>query len=265
MTQTYNRRTVLASLGAVGALAVGSNALRQRRHPYSYYTYAQSDTEGVRLSVAWYETYNGEFQEATNGSTETNATVVTDPTQAPVYIAEAPGPIVTLSNVLPGDSGTVSIGLLAEQVPPSLEAVDVWFKPTLTSNAENQVTEPEARDPGEDGTGTSGWDGELAEALEVQFFADDGFIGGCDGQFWLTDTPITPEGSLGSTVELIEDGVELTGDRCLAQGERRCFGFTWHLPASVGNLVQSDSVEFDLAFVAVECNSGNPFDTEENQ
>lgn len=69
MTQTYNRRTVLAGLGAVGAVALGTGAVTARRPPYTHVTYAQTETDtgGIRLSVAWYETYNGEFQEAQNG------------------------------------------------------------------------------------------------------------------------------------------------------------------------------------------------------
>lgn len=259
MTQTYNRRTVLAGLGAVGVTAFGTQAVRGRSPPYTHYTYAQtdSDTGGIRLSVAWYETYNGKFQEAQNASTETNATRVTDPDQVPYYVAEANGPIVTLGNVLPGDSGSVQIGLLADRAPEL--PIEVWFRPVLRANDENGVVEPEIRDAREDDPGDGSSDGELAGATQVRFYKDDGIIGGCDGEFWLTDTPISDRGPMDAVFDDLEVGVNLTDDGCLAEGERRCFGFTWELPAGTGNHVQTDSVSFDLEFVAVECETGNPW------
>jgi len=258
MTRTYNRRTVLAGLGAVGAVAFGSQAVRGREPPYTHFTYAQSDTEGGRLSVAWYETYNGDFQEATNGSTETNATIVTDPDLDPLYVPQATGPIVTLGNILPGDSGSVIIGLRAEALSDE-QPMAVWFRPALSGNAENGFTEPELKDPAEDETATGDQAGDLADALQVDFFNDDGIIGGCDGQFWLTDTRVGPEGSMQTVFDALSEGVLLTDDGCLGVGEGHCFGFNWALPAQTGNLVQTDSVTFDLAFRAVTCESTNPF------
>lgn len=252
MTQTYSRRSVLAGLGAVGTAAVASRSLREREPPYTHYTYAQTD--GGRLSVAWYETYDGSFQEAQNGSTETNATLVTDPARTPLYVPEATGPVVTLGNVLPGDSGAVLFGLLAESVPAAEEGMTVWFQPTITSDSEGSMTEPEL----DAGDGTAGA-GELADALRVQFFADDGFVGGCDGKFWLTDTPLTGVGSMPAVFDSLSGGLDLTADRCLQEGERRCFGFTWSLPADVGNVVQTDGVGFDLSFVGLGCGADSPF------
>jgi hypothetical protein len=262
MTKTYNRRSVLAAVGAAGAIAFGAQSVRARDPPYTKYTYAQTDGEGGRLSVAWYETYNGEFQEAQNGSAEENATRVTDPAVAPYYVAEATGPIVTLGNVLPGDSGAVLVGLLAERVPEQDEGMDVWFRPVLTGNFENGVTEPERDDGDDTETGTTA--GELADFLIVRFFKDDGLIGGCDGRFWIDDTPITPAAPMASVFDSIDDGVKLT-DGCLLKGERRCIGFTWELPKDTGNVVQTDGVTFDLEFVGLGCGSSNPWTVEGSQ
>ena len=245
-------------------MAFGVGAVRARDPPYTKYTYAQTQSEGGRLSVAWYETYNGEFQEAQNASTEQNATTVTDPGIAPYYIAEATGPIVTLENVLPGDSGAVLIGLLAEQVPVEEEAMEVWFRPVLTGNFENGLTEPEFAASDEDDTGDGTSAGEMADALTVRFFKDDGILGGCDGNFWIDDTPITPEASMALVFESLSDGVNLT-DGCLLEGQRLCLGFTWELPAAIGNHVQTDGVAFDLEFAGVSCGGGNPWATEESR
>lgn len=252
MTGTYNRRTVLAAIGSAGALTLGSSFLTSRRPSYTKYTYAQTGDDGLRLSVSWYEICNGEFQEATNGSTEQNVTTVTDPAQAPFYVPEAPGPIITLGNVLPGDSGAVVIGLLAEEVPSETAGMDVWFRPDLTSNLENGVNEPELKAWAEDDTGDGTSDGELADSLIVQFFQDNGLFGGCDGQNGILEQSLTEKTSLSAAFTAIEDGVDLT-DPCLEEGERRCIGFTWELPGDVGNAVQSDSVAFDFQFEGVEC------------
>lgn len=252
MTQTYNRRTILAGLGAVGAVALGSRAVLGAQPPYTHFTYAQTDGESQRLSVSWYETYNGEFQEAQGGSSESNVTTVTDPAQEPLYVDQASGPILTLGNIMPGDAGSVVIGLLAESVPTEDAGMDVWFRPVLTSNLENGVNEPESHAAGEDDDGSGTSDGELADALEVVLYRDDGFVGGCDGKLWPTDT-VLASGSMATSFDSLAAGVNLTDGRCLAEGERRCLGFTWRLPSTTGNHVQSDSVTFDLAFEGVSC------------
>lgn len=259
MTHTYNRRTILASLGAVGAVVFGSQAVRGRDPPYTQYTYAQTGETGLRLSVAWYETYNGAFVEATDQSSETNATLVTDPGQAPFYVANASGPLLTLDNVLPGDSGSLLIGLLAEQVPTEIEGMDVWFRPILTANLENEVTEPESVAGDEDDPGDGSSVGELADALQVQFFMDDGLIGGCDGNFWIDDTPLSQNAPLSTVFPQLGDGISLTDGGCLQDGQRQCLGLTWNLPEGTTNAVQTDSLSFDLEFIGVACGGSNPF------
>jgi hypothetical protein len=59
--------------------------------------------------------------------------------------------------------------------------------------------------------------------------------------------------------------VQLDGDlttsenNCFTAGTTHCFGLAWWLPEDVGNVVQSDSVQFDLGFYAEQCrNNDNP-------
>lgn len=271
---TFTRRRLLRSVGAAGFVTAGAGlglrTLDGRRPPYTRYTYAATqDTGDRRVRVAWYETYNGEFQEAQNGSSETNATLVLDADADPAYVEEASGPAITLSNLLPGDSGTLVVGLLAEEITESDGGVDVWLRATLTEDCENGVNEPESLATGEDdpmgetdcaeeaGIGT----GELGDALEVALWRDDGLagVGACDGRLGVGETPFV-EGPLST----VTTGTDLaTGRRvggCLDQGATQCIGFAWELPAVSPNDLQSDSVAFDLSFVGVPCDSGNPFE-----
>ena len=257
------RRGVLAGLAAtgLGSLALGSVGAA-RRPPYTRVTYASAhdgDNDDRRVRVAWYETYNGSFLEATNGSTETDATLVLDPAEPPAYELEATGPVIRLENVLPGDSGTLVVGLLAEELAEVADPVEVWFRPTLGSNGENGVTEPELHDPTEDDPGDGSSPGELADALQVTVWLDDGELGACDGALTpMFEGPLPGgDGTLADVVAALGDGRLVTG--CLPQGSHRCLGLAWSLPWEVGNAAQTDTVTFDLAFVGQDCGLGNPF------
>jgi hypothetical protein len=82
------------------------------------------------------------------------------------------------------------------------------------------------------------------------------------------------QGSLRETLAALQTGIPLDNDPS-ASGRQpfpgsdgqdfsgKCLAFAWELPLSVGNEVQTDSVEFDLAFNAVQSRnndgSANPF------
>ena len=52
------------------------------------------------------------------------------------------------------------------------------------------------------------------------------------------------------------------GRECFNADATHCFGFAWWVPLDVGNVIQGDSVEFDLAFLAEQCrNNDDPGQT----
>jgi hypothetical protein len=234
------RRTLLAGLGAAGAVGVGATQLPRvlgRSPQYAYYTYAAPDS---LVRVAWYETYNGAFLEATNEHTETNASTVLDPADTPLYVPEATGPVLSIGNVLPGDSGVVVLGIEAED---GGTPANVRVRPILTANDENGRTEPEQR--AGDGTAASG---ELADAVRLAVWRDDAPTRACDGERGVSDTTIVEDSLRTVSDRFGANGIDLG---CLDPGDARCLGFAWRFDG--GNDVQGDSVTFDVVVDAVDC------------
>lgn len=283
MTQSpspLSRRQVLAGLGAVGLVAAGPRLVRAAggEPPFTNYTLAQSDGDGPDLRIAWYETYNGVYQEDSNrftsgpGLQPTNASF-NDSAQAGRFVntvnttnpedAVEPGAVIGIDNVLPGDEGVVVIGLLAEQADAR-----VWFELDLLEMPENGLYEPEITG-GDDTDGPQG--GELQDAIDVELWYDNGLTSGCDGVRSGSEefvSGLSTLGSLDGTLEEVANqGVELDfdllGTGCLPAGVERCVAFRWSFPeAPDNNLSQTDGVSFSLRFVALSCsNTDNPFDT----
>lgn len=273
MTQhRLTRRQVLAGLGGASVVAGVGVGRAARRPAYSRYTYAQSD--GGVLRVAWYETYDDgsgtSFQESQAGTGEDNATRVLDPATAPAYVDDAPGPAITLSDVVPGDSGVLVVGVEVEQVPEGQSGVDVWLRIgsfdadgagwVPVTEAENGIVEPEAVA----GDATPD-DGELDEELRVDLWRDGG-VGGvvspCDGRRGLA--PLLVDGaSLAAVTAASGPDAYGTGARlyeCLTAGQSRCLALAWEIPATVGDRIQSDGVQFDVAFGATPCGDSNPWE-----
>lgn len=272
MTREYTRRHVLAGIGTVGA-GLGASAALFTGESRAYTTYTtvpadvgrasasastgssqQEDPHGLR--VAWWESYNGRVLETQGDGSETDAERVLDDGSEPTFVPEANGPIVTAGNVLPGDEGTIGIGIEAD-VPENQE-VAVWFRTELTADEENGINEPESKAPEEDPEDAG--DGEIDEYTEVTVWEDAGLagIGANDGRIVPVAENELASGSLrevfdGST---LADGVDLG---CLASGGTTYVALHWELPDSVGNVVQSDSATFDLEFRAARCDAGNPF------
>lgn len=258
------RRGVLTALGGVGLAAVAGSGLAGASHPpFSRYTLAQATGGTGSLRVAWYERYNGATVERTDNGTAAAAETL-DPTTDPAYVDDAPGAVVSLGNVLPGDSGTLVVGLQAIDAD-----LDVWFRPRLTADAENGQTEPELLDEGFDSTGQ----GELGSATNVLCWLDNSSIfGACDGHVdpferrLRSVDGVEADGTFVSVADAFTEGVRLPfdgGENCpdaLPAGGNRCVGLHWELPSDVANVVQSDSLEFALEFVAVSCGDDtNPF------
>jgi len=259
MTHDTTRRRLLRSL-AVGGVAVAGSALVGRaagQPPYTHYTYAQAETGDTEeyLRVAWFATRDG----VTVGAGG-------DPEEPAAYLADAPeGPVLAVEELLPGDGGTVVVGLLAEREPTT-----VWFRPELLADEEGSLIEPE-RAAG-DTTST----GELGSALAVDVWLDDGVmstgLGACNGRLDAGESLLTaPDGTpasgpLTTVAAALEDGVRLAlpggnGDcpDALGRGQSACLAVRWSLPADT-NDTQTDSLSLALRFVPVACgDTTNPF------
>lgn len=252
---TYTRRQLLGGITALGAVSTGAWSIRRSSPSPTYYTYAQTtDSDDRRLRVSWHETYNGEFQEHQNQTSATNATSALDPDQPPAYIEGTSGPVITLTDVLPGDRGRLAVGLLAADIPDTDEGIDIWMRLVVRENNENGITEPEATASQE-----SPGSGELANLMSTTVWFDTGLagIGQCDGTLGVNESPLA-DGSLVAVGEQLSDGVRIAD--CLAQGNRRCVGLKWAIGDDAGNAIQTDSVVFDLEFFGQPCDADNPWE-----
>ncbi|WP_238993865.1 SipW-dependent-type signal peptide-containing protein [Halobellus captivus] len=124
--------------------------------------------------------------------------------------AKEPKPLVSLDDVKPGDFGELTLSYHLCDNPGY-----VWLNGSLRSNAENDVTEPEAGSGAENndlGDSDSDSDGELLDAIRTRVWYDDGDnVVEVDG-----DSPddagyVTPTLSLGELLLLLEsgDGIQL--------------------------------------------------------
>jgi len=242
------RRKLLASgagsLGLVGLAAGGARALAS--DPVAYDRTTLVDGEGVDLKVDWTEWYNGEpTTDTQNTPTDTNDQ-----------------PVVTLENVLPGDTGRLAFGLTLH---PETEASSAQLEMRLRAfdERENALTEPE-RQAGDD----SPDEGELADYVRVFGWYDTGITAGatpiyghCDGAFDGAVDEALLDGTLAAVTD--EEGCALDAnpsapDDCLDAGESLCVVLEWELPddlAGGNNAVQTDRVTFEIAFGAVKCES----------
>jgi hypothetical protein len=253
---TLTRRRLLAvGAGGLGALGLAGNTLaRVRRVDYTHREQVAAqvadDQPPVDLLVDWKEWYNGRVRERQD---------------SPASRADDAPPLVSVSNVTPGDSGRVAFGLsvdAADGDPPPME-VQMRLRETPASRAENTRTEPEVK-AGDDTPNR----GELQDHLHVLVWYDTGIAvedvplyGTCDGEHTFGDTTLA-EGSLAEVSVTSETGPYWTLDAtpgrpgssiCLPPDEGFCVGLQWTIPDTVGNVVQTDSVEFAVEFAARQC------------
>ncbi|MFC6874027.1 hypothetical protein [Halobellus marinus] len=262
---TLTRRELLTGIGA-GALGVGGFSLRRHTPRFSQYTYAapEDDTDDRRLRIAWYEKYNGGFVANHAGTNDTLETTL-DPDSGPAYVDEATfvtdvsGPVLSVGNVLPGDTGTLVVGL--EVVDGSdAEALDVWFRASLTEDSENGVNGPEraAGDTTED-------DGELDDDAVVEMWLDGSPLGSCNGTKEFDETLESPLVAPAPFAEAFAptadagDAEGLLALDCIPPGSLRCVALRWELPAETGNQAQGDSLGFEFAFAGGACDGDSPF------
>jgi hypothetical protein len=224
----------------------------------------------------------GTFQGSFDGSDDTG-----DPLDGDTFT-------YTASDVKPGDDGLFAFCPRIEDNPAYL-----WLQGELTANDDNGLTEPEGD---VDETGGEG-EGELAQNIDVTVsycdidddVADqpEGDEDPSDDGFGPDDMTVVAEvwsGSLAGLLEELEAGLPLDGgvvepgeepigfpelgtQGCFAgtgeEGENYCLCFDWEVPEDVGNVIQSDSLSFDLTLYAEQCrhNDGatNPFEEEEEE
>lgn len=272
-----NRRAVLAGIGGLGVAGIGYGQLRtaNRRQVYTNHTYAQpdsfdvgnngraaieiDDTEGPRIQVSWYSTYNGRLLTGLPLST-TNDTDEWAYDEEGGYVSDVDGPMIQVANVLPGDYGTASIGLLAENTDAR-----VWLRISPSCDeSDGGDCEPLSENP-------------LANVIETDLWYDTGIFGlfGCQGAEGSSFGEPIAEGVLAEMPSAdgvdgsVSDGIELNpgilDNSVLEEGDRLCLALAWAFPTDVANVneLQGAGVAFDVEFRAVTAdNPDNPFAVE---
>lgn len=241
------RRNILKAagggIGAFGLLGFTHTALAAGEVEYNQETLVQGSEVDIR--VAWKEVYNGAVLE----SQDTAINRTTD------------GPVVTIGDLMPGDSGRVAFGIVVNEETSDIDqaTISLRISPGPNGFAENGRNEPEMK--AGDSTPNIG---ELQDAVDVTVWYDAGVLntlpyGACDGDVTPTEgilasgtlAEITASESLGSWTNLATN--PLTGSECLQDGQFLCLGVEWSVDSSVGNIVQGDSAKFDIEFGADPC------------
>ncbi len=241
---SLSRRRVLAGLGAVGLASAGAGLGTS-----AYFSDEESFEENTLTA--------GELDLAVQADIYEYQGAANDGGQAFGGVQNGQAPIVSqqLDDVKPGDYSCGSF---------CFSIVDndgyIWAGGELTGNDENGQPEPEQAVDSTTGAG----DGELADAIEVTlFYADPSFDPSEKGRPSDSEPEnVVFEGTLRETLAYLGTGVPLdadpdavgrqafTGTPAESFDEDVCLAFAWEVPTSVGNEIQSDSVEFDLAFLA---------------
>ncbi|MFQ3476729.1 hypothetical protein HKK80_10800 [Halonotius sp. F2-221B] len=265
---TLTRRKLLTGIGGGtltvgGIVAVGKTPWNPPQ--FSQYTYAapDDDTDDQRLSIAWYERYNGTFVE-NHADTDDDLETTLDPDGGPGYteeatfVTDASGPVIAVQNVLPGDTGVVVVGL--EVVADPAEPLDVWLRAQVTDDSENGINGPEQVDGD-----TTPNDGELDELATVEIWRDGSPFGSCNGQKEFDESlesplvaPAPVADAFSPTTDVGADAGLLAFD-CLDPGSLRCVALRWAVPATTGNEAQGDSLGFDFSFGGGPCGEDSPF------
>jgi len=264
------RRKLLGGMG-LGALGLGAGNVLARDHPaYTHYTYASpGDLDDRRLRVAWYERYNGRYQENQAGAANATLDESLDPDGLTAYIRDATfvtdstGPVVAVGNVLPGDEGTLVVGLdVVEDGDVVAEPLDVWLHATVTADEENGRVGPERRDGD-----TTDDDGELDDEVTVELWRDGSPLGSCNGRTEFDEAlegPIVPRAPIREALGPTTPVGSASGTRVfsgLSPGATRCLALDWEFPVETAtNRAQGDSVSFAVTVAGVPVDAASPFE-----
>ncbi|QAU14038.1 hypothetical protein EKH57_15745 [Halorubrum sp. BOL3-1] len=265
---TLTRRELLTGIGggtlAVGGLTALTGSTRDSRR-FSQYTYAapDDDTDDRRLRIAWYEKYNGVFVE-NHADTDDDLETTLDPDDGPGYaeeatfVTDASGPVISVGNVLPGDTGVLVVGL--EVAEDFADPLGVWLRASVTEDRENGINEPE-RVAGD----TTPDDGELDEVAVVEVWRDGSPFGSCNGRKEFDETLESPLVGPVPFVEAFDSTTDVGGSDgllafdCLDPGTLRCVALRWDVPDGTGNRAQGDSLGFEFSFAGGPCGGDSPF------
>ncbi|WP_256298239.1 choice-of-anchor W domain-containing protein [Haloarchaeobius salinus] len=250
-----SRRRVLGGLGAIGVASAGAGLGTS-----AYFSDTESFVGNILEagSLDLYVHVDYEEDQGSYGDYEIDGVI-----QGDTFGEDPDGEALTIDvdDLKPGDSGEGELCFSIVDNPAWM-----WMCGELTANDENSVTEPEADADGEDNDydpdGDIDGEGELADAMMVSLtYCDE------DGDPILDDDEepiVILEGTLGEVMSQLDNGVALDGD--LEEDDRSpfpgvessnetagpCVCVEWWVPTDVGNEIQTDSVEFDFSFVAVQ-------------
>jgi predicted ribosomally synthesized peptide with SipW-like signal peptide len=247
-----SRRKVLGSIGAIGATSAGAGlGTSAYFNDTEAFTNNSFTTGELDLKVDYQYMYwgpeSGPYGSAgrpfVSAWPDTDDDGVRDNTDTPGDDDDITQPLANLSDMKPGDSGCLDIGL---------ELVDnpgyICVSGSL-SESENGMTEPEADVDTESG-------GELGDHIEATLFYDtDGDSVTEEGCEIDDDDVVVAQGTLRQVFKHLDQGVPLSDgtDACIAGGQRHTVVLHYELPAETGNVVQSDSASFDLTFYTEQC------------
>lgn len=148
--------------------------------------------------------------------------------------------LVALDDVKPGDGGQITFNLCLCDNPGY-----VWL--TLSNVSEDGGTNPE---PEQEAEGDADNDANLAEYMDVYVALDEN----CNSRFNSEDTTVW-SGTFADARDLVQQGSNglLLADECFEGGTCHCINVGWEVPTSVGNVIQGDSIAFDLGFYTEQC------------
>ncbi|MFC7046678.1 hypothetical protein ACFQH6_15835 [Halobacteriaceae archaeon GCM10025711] len=232
---SISRRQLLAGLGTTGFVAGGMRVLTGSAVAYTNRTLAAGEGD---LLVSWRETYNGDVVEASLPGDGDGGW--------------PGGPVLSLPDVKPGDEGTLAVGLEATE---DASDVRVWLGVCLRETAENGILEPEAAA----GDTTPGV-GELQDAVHATLWYDRGIfgLGDTNGSLDFGEERIA-SGTLADVATALSGWTPVDpdpatgGHDCFTADSRVGLGLEWSIDETVGNVVQSDSVRFDVVCYAASC------------
>ena len=250
-----SRRKMLVGLGAVGVASAGAG-LGTTAYFNDTETFENNTLTAGSLDLFVHVDYSEDQGSYAQYSTEPGTYVDGNVVGIEGQQIEGEPLSIQVSDLKPGDSGEGEFCFSIVDNPAYM-----WMCGELTANDENGMTEPEMDDDETPG-------GDLADAMEVtvSYCTPDG-----DGGNVIGDDIVS--GSLAEVMLALQAGVPLSGDgdasasladrpafegvtEPFVEGEpntaEQCVCFTWEVPTSVENEIQTDSVEFDFEFFAVQ-------------